>query len=84
MFPAPVTRELPPARPLENACIGTQCIFLETGRADAAIYARDRVGVGTRVAGPAILSQLDATTLILAGQVGVVDELGNLMVGEAV
>ena len=50
-------------------------------RAEAAIYARERLGAGARIAGPAILTQLDATTLLLPGQVGTVDRLGNLIIG---
>jgi N-methylhydantoinase A len=36
-----------------------------------------------RIPGPAILTQLDATTLLLPGQVGTVDRSGNLIVSEA-
>ena len=67
VFPSPAMRELPPAEPLEAARTGTQTVFLETGRAEAAIYARERLGAGARIPGPAILTQLDATTLLLPG-----------------
>ena len=82
VFPAPAMRELPPAGPLEAALAGTQAVFFEGGRADAAIYARERIGAGARIVGPAILTELDATTLLLPGQVGEVDRFGNLIVGE--
>ena len=82
VFPAPALRELPPAGPLEAARLGTQTVFLEAGPADAAIYARARLGAGARIDGPAILTQLDATTLLLPGQTGVVDRFGNLIVEE--
>ena len=62
--------------------MGTQAVFLETGPAEAAIYARERLGAGARIDGPAILTQLDATTLLLPGQAGVVDRFGNLIVEE--
>ena len=48
----------------------------------AAIYARERLGAGARIDGPAILTQLDATTLLLPGQAGIVDRFGNLIVEE--
>jgi N-methylhydantoinase A len=83
VFPAPAICELPPAGPLEDARIGTQTAFLASGPAEAAIYARDRLGCGARIQGPAILTQLDATTLLLPGQVGVVDRFGSLIVTEA-
>ena len=81
VFPPPAMLELPAAGPLEEACTGTQALFLEAGRAEAAIYARERLGAGARVAGPAILTQLDATTLLLPGEIGTVDRLGNLIIG---
>ena len=80
IFPSPVMRELPPAGALEHARAGTQSVFFEAGRAEAGIYVRERLGFGARIAGPAILTQLDATTLLLPGQAGVVDRLGNLIV----
>jgi N-methylhydantoinase A len=42
VFPVPALRELPTAGPLADARVGTQSIALETGPAEAAIYARDR------------------------------------------
>jgi N-methylhydantoinase A len=82
IFPRPAARHLPPAGPVEDARAGTQPVFLETGPVEAGIYARQRLGAGARIAGPAILSQLDATTLILPGQIGVVDSIGNLIITE--
>ncbi|HJU32026.1 MAG TPA: hydantoinase/oxoprolinase family protein [Hyphomicrobiaceae bacterium] len=83
VFPAPALRELPPARPLADARAGTQTVFLDSGPVDAAIYARGRLGAGARIDGPAILTQLDATTLLLPGQIGTVDRLGNLIIVES-
>ena len=80
VFPAPAMLELPPAGPLEDAQTGTQALLLERGRVEAPIYARERLGAGACIAGPAILTQLDATTLLGPGEVGTVDRLGNLIV----
>jgi N-methylhydantoinase A len=82
IFPSPAMRELPPAGGLEHARAGTQAVYCEGGRAEAGIYVRERLGFGARIDGPAILTQLDATTLLLTGQVGVVDRFGNLIVSE--
>jgi N-methylhydantoinase A len=82
VFPRPAMRELPPAGPLEEGRVGTQAVFFEAGRAEAAIYAREKIGAGAHIEGPAILTQLDATTLLLPGQVGEVDRFGNLIVRE--
>ena len=82
VFPAPTLRELPPTGSLETARVGTQTVFLESGPTEAAIYAREKLGAGASIDGPAILTQLDATTLLLPGQSGVVDRFGNLVVEE--
>jgi N-methylhydantoinase A len=76
-------RALPPAGALEHARAGTQSVCFEAGRTEADIYVRERLGFGARIDGPSILTQLDATTLLLPGQTGVVDRLGNLIVNEA-
>ncbi len=83
VFPAPAMPELPPAGPIGEARIGTQVLHLETGPAQAPVYARERIGAGARIEGPAILTQLDATTLLLPGQLGETDRFGNLIVRSA-
>jgi N-methylhydantoinase A len=49
----------------------------------AHVYDRTRLGAGDRISGPAVLTQLDATTLLLPGQTAEVHELGSLIVKEA-
>jgi N-methylhydantoinase A len=46
------------------------------------VYQREKLDVGLRVAGPAVLDQLDCTTVICPGQVARVDEWKNLIVTE--
>jgi N-methylhydantoinase A len=82
VLPAPPRRRLPPAGPLADARTGTQTVSFAHGRAEAAIYARARLGAGARIDGPAILTEADATTLLLCGQTGVVDDFGNLIVSD--
>ncbi len=50
---------------------------------EAAIYDRTRLACGNRIAGPAIVTQMDATTLILPGHVGTVDAIGNILIRPA-
>jgi N-methylhydantoinase A len=50
--------------------------------ADADVYDRARLGAKDRIAGPAIVEQYDATTVVLAGQTLSVDEFGNLVIAE--
>jgi N-methylhydantoinase A len=82
IFPLPRMQELAPAGPLDKALLGTQSLSLETGLVQADIYAREQLGAGARIAGPAIVTQLDATTLLLAGQIATVDRYGNLIIME--
>lgn len=50
-----------------SARIGTQTVALPDGAAEAPILDRARLGAGTRFPGPAIVTQLDATTLVAPG-----------------
>jgi len=55
--------------------------FDETGAyEDTAIYARSGLAPGTELSGPAVVEQVDTTTLIHPGQQARVDELGNLLI----
>lgn len=47
---------------------------------DAGIFDRGRLGAGDCVPGPAIVSEMDSTTVILPGYSGRVDSVGNLLI----
>jgi N-methylhydantoinase A len=47
------------------------------------VYQRDQIGPGRALAGPAIVHQLDTTTVVLPGQRARADELGSLWLEEA-
>jgi N-methylhydantoinase A len=83
VFPAPKLNELATATGLEEARRGTRTVFLESGAKEATVYTREHLGAGARIPGLAILTQLDATTLILEGQVGVVDRFGSVIISES-
>jgi len=44
------------------------------------VFDRDRLGHGHRIAGPAVIEQMDATTLLLPGQRATVDPYLNLII----
>ena len=50
---------------------------------DCPVYQRGRLDVGARFAGPAIVDQLDATTVIPPGHIARVDAFKNILVGIA-
>jgi len=46
----------------------------------AVIYDRSKLRAGDRVEGPAVVCEMDSTTVILAGFVGNVDRFGNILI----
>jgi N-methylhydantoinase A len=64
------------------ACAGERpAYFDETGGfVPTPLYRRERLLAGHVIAGPAIVDQMDATTVILPGQVATVDERANLVI----
>ena len=69
-FAPPELQALPPGGRPEAAITGEMVIASAAGPLRARIYDRTRLGAGDIVAGPAVLTQLDATTLLLPGQSG--------------
>ncbi len=54
---------------------------LDAGRfVTAGIYDRAKLAAGDRIAGPAVIDQFDATTVVLAGQAATVDAYGTLVI----
>ena len=64
----------------EDARTGRRRVFLDGGWAEAAVYARDRLDVGARVSGPAVVEQSDSTVVVRSGQTAETDRRGNLVV----
>jgi N-methylhydantoinase A len=82
VFSPPPLPRVPNAPSLAAARLGAQTVHFAAGAREAAVYRRDRLGAGNEIAGPAIVTQLDATTLLLPDQVAVVDEIGSLIIAE--
>jgi len=57
----------------------TRRVRFDGSERDCPVYQRERIDVGLDIAGPAILDQLDCTTVICPGQVARVDEWKNLI-----
>jgi len=68
-----------------SAAVGHRDVWLTEagGFVRCAVYDREKLGPGHRIAGPAVIEQMDATTLVLPGQRAVVDAYVNLIVEEA-
>ena len=65
---------------IDSARIGTQQIFADNAHHEATIYDRSLLGNGERVNGPAIITEMDSTTLILPGYHGDIDPFGNILI----
>jgi N-methylhydantoinase A len=68
---APGTAEPKGARPV---------YFAPGGFADCPVYDRYRLGAGATVAGPAVVEELDSTTVVFPGYRAAVDTFGNLLI----
>ena len=55
-------------------------VYVDNRDREAAVYDRARLQAGNRIEGPAIVTEMDSTTLVLPGHVGVVDEYGNIII----
>jgi N-methylhydantoinase A len=68
----------------DDALLDTRRVFLPEagGWTDCPVYDRDRLGRGQRFDGPAVVEQMDTTTLVLPGQTAEVDRFGNLILHE--
>ena len=55
-------------------------IWVRGAEIEAQVYDRLKLRSGNRIAGPAIVTEMDSTTLVLPGHVAEVDRLGNLII----
>ncbi|MGH6944434.1 MAG: hydantoinase/oxoprolinase family protein, partial [Geminicoccaceae bacterium] len=68
------------AETLERARIGARKAWFEGGWLETPVYDRGRLPRAAELAGPALIQQLDATTVIEPGNRATVDRLGNLII----
>ena len=66
-----------------NAKVGTTTVFVDEADQEATIFDRAKLLAGNRIAGPAIVTEMDSTTLILPDHVGEVDTYGNILINPA-
>jgi N-methylhydantoinase A len=62
------------------AMIDEATVFVDGADHAARIYDRARLKAGDRIPGPAIVCQMDTTTLILPGHTGEVDAIANILI----
>jgi N-methylhydantoinase A len=66
-----------------TAPVARRPVWCEGQWHDTPIHRREALGPGTEVRGPAIVEQLDSTTVVEPGDVCTVDRLGNLVISVA-
>jgi N-methylhydantoinase A len=72
----------PQIGPVERAQVAAREVFFseEYGWLTAACFNRSDLGAGAEVRGPAVLQQLDSTTVLAPSDVGRIDRYGNLVI----
>ena len=63
-----------------TAVVDTTTIFVDNSNQEARVYDRSKLLAGNRIVGPAIVTEMDSTTLILPGHFGEVDVNGNILI----
>jgi len=65
-----------------EACVGERVVYGDApgGFVPTPVYRRERLRAGHRLRGPAIVEQMDSTTVILDGQEATVDARANLVI----
>ena len=62
------------------AAVGKQKAYMDGRDCAATVYDRARLRAGNRIKGPAIVIEMDSTTVILPRHHGVVDRYGNILI----
>ncbi len=78
-FPRHALTSTSTADSLEDAHITTRNVWFDGGWQETPIYDRDRLPLKSTFEGPAILEQLDATTVVHPGDRARVDQFGNVI-----
>jgi N-methylhydantoinase A len=68
------------ASTIEGALTGSRRVWFDGGWMDTPIYRRARLPLNCEFVGPAILEQLDATTVVEPGDRARIDAVGNLII----
>lgn len=63
-----------------SARISQQTVFVDRADHEAHVYDRAQLKAENQIIGPAIVTEMDSTTLILPHHVGAVDKFGNILI----
>jgi N-methylhydantoinase A len=62
------------------AAVGTQASYMDSQKLTATVYDRSKLKAGNVISGPAIVMEMDSTTVILPAHHGLVDDFGNILI----
>ncbi|MBM2803043.1 MAG: hypothetical protein HW419_936 [Deltaproteobacteria bacterium] len=80
ILPKPAITQLPSQGTSCDQAIKTRRRAYFDGWHDTPIYDRDNLRSGNRLTGPAIIEQMDSTTVVHPGQEAAIDRFGNIIV----
>ena len=63
-----------------EAVVATAQVYMDSREQAANIYDRSKLKSGNRIVGPAIVTEMDSTTLILSDHAGDVDQFGTIII----
>ena len=63
-----------------DAVVATTTVYMDNRDQEAKIYDRANLKSGNKIAGPAIVTEMDSTTLILSDHIGEVDQFGTIII----
>jgi N-methylhydantoinase A len=66
--------------PAATAAIGKSTVFMDGKDMEATLYRRDKLKAGNKIEGPAVILEMDSTSVILNGHTGNVDKFGNILI----
>ena len=78
----PTARRLEPSRTSEKALRGHRPVYYEESKdyLKTPIFERTVLGAGLSLEGPAVIEEMDSTTIIRPGQTAEVDDFGNIVI----
>jgi N-methylhydantoinase A len=79
-LPAPAMQAVPSHGSASEAIADHVEMILPDGACRAPVYERGKLAAGTSISGPAIVTQLDSTTLLLPDQSATVHAMGSLII----
>ncbi|MEH6517095.1 MAG: hydantoinase/oxoprolinase family protein [Halioglobus sp.] len=66
--------------PNKSSVIGNSKVYMDRKDQEATLYKRSELRAGNEIAGPAVVLEMDSTTVILSGHIGKVDTYGNILI----